>query len=223
MMTKQTVVLTPSVKTTISRQGFKDGPTVVSNADIYIHNKQLHTTQCLKKKNRYGDIFCFSSVVRYVSVHARHRLPLYWHWVDFVPSLKLREQLCVLENVTRALSDSSFCVWMAGKFDLIPDWKQAVLSCVTLLDVSQCREPWPPRYSLLSGVQELVLAATAVTHPDPHVGPETADCVNVAPLQLSDVHRVHILQPFCIDLKKKKNTQRVRRFCAETLSFQEFY
>lgn len=61
-------------------------------------------------------------------------------------------------------------------------------------------------YSLLSGVQELVLAATAVTHPDSHVSPETADCVNVAPLQLSDVHCVHVLQPFCIDLKKKKPT-----------------
>lgn len=56
-------------------------------------------------------------------------------------------------------------------------------------------------YSLLRGVQELVLAAAAVADPDAHVRPQAADRVDVAVLQLSDLHRVYVLHPLGIGLK----------------------
>lgn len=59
-------------------------------------------------------------------------------------------------------------------------------------------------YSLFCGVQELVLAAAAVTDPDAQVSPEAADRVDIAPLQLGDLHRVYILQPLGVDLKDSK-------------------
>lgn len=55
-------------------------------------------------------------------------------------------------------------------------------------------------YSLLRGVQELVLAAPAVTDPEARICPEAADCVHVASLQLVDVHCVDVLQPLGVDL-----------------------
>lgn len=58
-----------------------------------------------------------------------------------------------------------------------------------------------PPYSLLCGVQELVLAAAAVADPDAHVRPQTADCVDIAALQLGDLHRVYVLHPLGVDLK----------------------
>lgn len=86
-----------------------------------------------------------------------------------------------------------------------------------------------PVYSLLCGVQELVLAAAAVTHSDAHVCPETTDGVHVAPLQLGDPHRVHLLQPLGIDLKAKRRKEggggeeatgeKTWRFTKVTLSF----
>lgn len=48
-------------------------------------------------------------------------------------------------------------------------------------------------YSLLCGVQELVLAASAVTDPDAKVCPEPADSIDITPLQLGDLHCVYIL------------------------------
>ncbi|TNN59656.1 hypothetical protein EYF80_030142 [Liparis tanakae] len=56
-------------------------------------------------------------------------------------------------------------------------------------------------YSLLRGVQELVLAAPAVTDPEARIRPEAADCVHVASLQLVDVHCVDVLQPLGVDLE----------------------
>lgn len=56
-------------------------------------------------------------------------------------------------------------------------------------------------YSLLRGVQELVLAAPAVTDPEARICPEAADCVHVASLQLVDVHCVDVLQPLGVDLE----------------------
>lgn len=56
-------------------------------------------------------------------------------------------------------------------------------------------------YSLLCGIQELVLAAAGITEPDAHVCPEATDCVDVALLQLGDQHCVDILQPLGVDLK----------------------
>lgn len=57
------------------------------------------------------------------------------------------------------------------------------------------------QYSLLRGVQELVLAAAAVADPDAHVRPQAADGIDVALLQLGDLHRVYVLQPLGVDLK----------------------
>lgn len=59
------------------------------------------------------------------------------------------------------------------------------------------------RYSLLRGVQELVLAAAAVTDPYPWVSPEAADGVDVPPLQPCDLHCVHILQQLGVHLKDR--------------------
>lgn len=56
-------------------------------------------------------------------------------------------------------------------------------------------------YSLLCGVQELILAAAAVTDPDARVCPETADCINIALFQMGDLHCVHFLQLPSIMLK----------------------
>lgn len=47
----------------------------------------------------------------------------------------------------------------------------------------------------------MIFTATAVTDPDSHVCPEAANCVNVAPLQLDDLHCVYIPQPLGVDLK----------------------
>lgn len=71
--------------------------------------------------------------------------------------------------------------------------------------VLSCNSIFCSHYSLLCGVQELVLAATAVTDPDAHVCPEAADCVNIAPFQLGDLHCVYVLQPLGIDLKRQHN------------------
>lgn len=57
------------------------------------------------------------------------------------------------------------------------------------------------QYSLLRGVQELVLAAAAVADADAHVRPQAADGIHVALLQLGDLHRVYVLQPLGVDLK----------------------
>lgn len=79
----------------------------------------------------------------------------------------------------------------------------------------QCREhrlPLHYSYSLFCGVQELILAATAITDPDARVCPEAADCVNVAPLQLVDLHCVHILQPLGVDLKDSERLRVLEDF-----------
>ena len=54
---------------------------------------------------------------------------------------------------------------------------------------------------LLCGVQELVLAAAPVAGPEAGVGPEVSDGVHVAPVQLCDLHRVHVLDPLGIHLR----------------------
>lgn len=56
-------------------------------------------------------------------------------------------------------------------------------------------------YSLLCGVQELVLAAAAVADPNAHVRPQAADRIDVALLQLGDLHRVYVPHPLGVDLK----------------------
>lgn len=58
-----------------------------------------------------------------------------------------------------------------------------------------------PAYSLLCGVQELVLAAAAVAAPDARIRPQAADGVDVAMLQLSDLHRVDVLYPLGVGLE----------------------
>lgn len=68
-------------------------------------------------------------------------------------------------------------------------------------------------YSLFCGVQELILAATAVTDPDTRVCPEPADGINIAPLQLGDMHRVYVLQPLSKYLKNERETKHVTRVC----------
>lgn len=72
-------------------------------------------------------------------------------------------------------------------------------------------------YSLLSGVQQLVFAAPAVTRPDTRVGPESADCIDL--LQVGHMHRVYILQPPSEDLRTVKVTVCEERFCCGETEF----
>lgn len=84
-------------------------------------------------------------------------------------------------------------------------WEPAVFSC-DIVWYTQSAHYWATSsYSLFCGVQELVFAATAITSPDAPVCPEPADCINEAPLQMGDLHCVHILQPLGIDLKSSKS------------------
>lgn len=70
--------------------------------------------------------------------------------------------------------------------------------------VAEHGELYQHRYSLLCGVQQLVLAAAAVTDTDAGVCPQAADCLYVTSLQLGDLHRVYFLQPFGKHLKDSK-------------------
>ena len=62
---------------------------------------------------------------------------------------------------------------------------------------------------LLCGIQELVLAAAPVAGPDAGVGPKVSDGVYVTPIQLGDLHRVHILDPLSIHLRAEGHTHRL--------------
>lgn len=56
-------------------------------------------------------------------------------------------------------------------------------------------------HSLLRGVQELVLAASAVADPNARVGPEAADGVHVISLQCGDMQRVDVLHLTGVELR----------------------
>lgn len=60
-------------------------------------------------------------------------------------------------------------------------------------------------YSLFCGVQELIFAAAAVTDSDTRVCPEPADGIDIASLQLGDMHCVNVLQPLSKYLKDERD------------------